>query len=376
MFAAWSHLTPIAATVLADEGDWETTPESEQAIARGLDWLARNQGNDGDWGSQNLGLVAHGTLAFLADGHTSGRGKYGDVVQRGLDRLLEQARPSGLLNVGPAKRDMYNHGLSTFVLGQAYGMSSDQRLGPVLDRALRLIVDTQCDDGGWQFEAQRRPKGQDLNIAAMQIVALRGAADCGLEVSPDVPAAAVRFVRQHYRPETKLRDPLDEQAMQKLPGAFTNTGGDDSNPATAAAGVLSLYELGQYDDWRIAKNMDVIARAVNEIKRAKPDGKLPLDGYGNYYLAQAIYQTGGRHWRELYPPLRDALVASQRHSDDRSKDGSWIDNKRFNGREGELFATSIACFVLAIPNRYLPTLHDRPATRAEKVSPRPELRAP
>jgi hypothetical protein len=376
MLAAWLHLAPLATTLLAIEGDWETTSESEQALERGLDWLARNQGNDGDWGSQDLGLIAHGTLAFLADGHMPGRGKYGVVVQRGLDRLIEQARPSGLINVGPAKRDMHNHGLSTFVLGQAFGMSPDQRLGPVLDRALRLIVDTQCDDGGWQFEAQRRAKGNDLSITAIQIVALRGAADCGLEVPPEVAAAAGRFVREHYRPETRLRGLLDEQAMKKLPGEFANTGGDDSKPAIAAAGVLSLYELEQYDDWRIAKNMDVIARAVNDLKRVKPDGKPPLDVYASYFLAQAIYQTGGRHWRELYPPLRDALVESQRRSDDRSRDGSWIDNKRFNGREGELFATSVACYVLAIPNHYLPALHDRPAVTAAELSPPTELRAP
>ena len=28
---------------------------------------------------------------------------------------------------------MYNHGLSAFVLGQAYGMTNDTRVGPTLD---------------------------------------------------------------------------------------------------------------------------------------------------------------------------------------------------------------------------------------------------
>ena len=46
---------------------------------------------------------------------------------------------------------MYNHGLSTFVLGQAYGMTGDPRVGPALDRALKVIDRCQCRDGGWQI---------------------------------------------------------------------------------------------------------------------------------------------------------------------------------------------------------------------------------
>ncbi len=49
---------------------------------------------------------------------------------------------------------MYNHGLSCFVLGQAYGMTSDARVGPVLDRGLKLIVKTQCRDGGWDYSGR------------------------------------------------------------------------------------------------------------------------------------------------------------------------------------------------------------------------------
>ena len=48
------------------EGEWEITPESEKAVERGLQWLAQNQGPVGNWGSQDLGLVALGAMAFLS----------------------------------------------------------------------------------------------------------------------------------------------------------------------------------------------------------------------------------------------------------------------------------------------------------------------
>ncbi|HWA99712.1 MAG TPA: squalene--hopene cyclase [Pirellulales bacterium] len=345
--------------LLAFQGEWELTRESEEAQARGLEWLARHQGDDGNWGSENLGLVAVAALAFLADGHTPQHGRYGQVVARALDYIVEHAQPSGLLNIAAEKRDMYNHGLSAFVLGQAHGVSDDARLGPVLDRALKLIASTQCDDGGWEYAAKRRPKGHDLSLAVMQALALRSAVDSGLEVPPEVIELAIKSVRRHYRPDGVKKTPIDEAEMQKLPGQFTYTGGNDGTLAMAACGVVCLQEFGQYDDWRIAKNMEVIARAVKEMKPpTKPDGKIPFDAYTTYYVGQAIYQVGGKPWRELYPVLRDAIVATQRHSDDPNRDGSWIETKRVGGREGELYATSVACFVLAIPNRYLPILQE------------------
>ena len=40
-------LTPLSAR---GEGDWEITPQSEEAVRRGLDWLATQQNEDGGWG--------------------------------------------------------------------------------------------------------------------------------------------------------------------------------------------------------------------------------------------------------------------------------------------------------------------------------------
>src|SRR5258708_6652676 len=99
----------------AQGGDWEITAESERALRRGLAWLAdnRNQGPEGNWESNDLGLVSMGALAFLAAGHTPGVGQYGKNVDRALNYVLKNAKPSGLLNIADAQRDMYNHGLST-----------------------------------------------------------------------------------------------------------------------------------------------------------------------------------------------------------------------------------------------------------------------
>jgi len=344
------------------EGDWEITPESEQALARGLQWLARNQGPEGNWGSNDLGLVSTGALAFLSAGHLPGRGQYGETVRRALDYVLDNAQPSGLLNIADTRRGMYNHGLSTFVLGQAYGMGGDRRIGPVLDNALKLIAQTQCADGGWGYEARRQDRGHDLSLAVMQALALRSAVDSGLEVPPEVVELAIKSVRGHYVPNGCPPD-ADEEQQKKHRGQFRyRMDSPQGTTAMAAAGVVCLQEFGQYDDWRIEKNMAAISVGIlnTHPREAKKTQRAPLnDAYTLYYVGQALYQVGDPYWSKYYPRLRDGLVAGQiRDPEHPARDGMWQAGGRVGGRPGELYMTAVGCFVLAIPNRYLPILQE------------------
>jgi len=127
--------------------------------------------------------------------------------------------------------------------------------------------------------------------------------------------------------------------------------GKKATLAMAACGVVCLQEFGAYDDWRIPKNMDVILTAIQRLKPHREDGRVPFDAYTLYYVGQAIYQVGGKYWQDGYPRLRDMLVASQ-------KDGCWKDGNRVQGKPGDLYGTAVACFILSIPNRYLPILQE------------------
>lgn len=326
---------------------WEVTPESEQALSRGLDYLARSQGPAGNWNAQDLGLVSMGALAYLSDGHAPGRGMYGTVVEKAIDAVVSKAKPSGLLNINGQGRDMYNHGLSTFVLGQAYGMTNDERVGPVLDRALALIIKCQGPDGGWDYAAHP-VGGHDLSLAVMQAKALRSAVDSGFDVPPAVIDLAIKHVRRYYAPAEGDRN-MPEDAQKKMPGQFTYDGNYGRKTlAMAAAGVVCLQEFAQYDDWRIPKNIEVIEAAIQEMA-GKPGADPGMDAYTMYYVAQALYQVGGEPWRRSYPLLRDRIVRTQVMAQGNAQFGSW---------QGDLYMTSVCCFVLSIPNRYLPILQE------------------
>ncbi len=349
------------------EGDWEITPSSEQSLELGLRWLAENQGAEGNWESNDLGLVAVGALAYMSAGYAPGRGKYGANLQRALDYIVNNAKGSGLLNIAHGRRDMYNHGLATVVLGQANGMTTtrDQQLNKVLDRALKLIADTQCDDGGWRYESERHPTGNDLSLAVMQAKALRSAMDSGLEVPPEIVRRAIAGVREHYQPQGIKKTDAESEQM-RVPGFFTyQRSGGGGTIAMSAAGVVCLQEFGEYGDWRIGKNMEVIGAAIQGLPKAGArNGSMPFDAYTLYYVGQALYQVGEQDWEKHYPILRDYLVASQfQDAANPRLHGGWDDHgargeRRVGGVPGYLYATSVACFVLAMPNRYLPILQE------------------
>src|SRR4030095_136823 len=224
----------------------------------------------------------------------------------------------------------------------------DRKLNRVLDSALKLIASTQCEDGGWDYKAQRQQNGHDLSLAVMQAKALRSAVDSGLEVPPEVIDLAIRSVRDHYA--TKGGRGLSEAEQQKLPGQFTySKGGGGGTIAMAAAGVVCLQEFGQYDDWRLTKNMEVVRAAIHEIPRSRSrDGSMPFDAYTLYYVGQALYQVGGEYWKSNYPRLRDYLVDSQvSDAGNPQTDGALRDHGsrgggRVGGEDGELYASSDA----------------------------------
>lgn len=334
--------------VVFAEGEWEMTPQGEQAVERGLKWLSKNQGEAGNWESNDLGLVALGALAYMSAGHMPDRGKYGDNVRRALDYIVSNAKTSGLLNISGERRDMYNHGLSVFVLTQAYGVTNDRRMGQIVDRGVKLICDVQAEDGGWDYVARRQQRGSDLSLAVMQAKALRAAMDMGLEIPPDNVEMAIRSVRSRYRPSGGPDGKnYGDHPLAGRPGAFTYNG-NKATTAMAAAGAVCLQEFGQYKDFRIHRSMDRVLEDV-KTKMKQSANHTPFDAYTLYYVAQGIYQVGGKRWREGYPLLRDATIKTQ------SSDGYW-EGGRVGGRPGQLFGTSVAVFTLSIPNRYLPIL--------------------
>lgn len=316
----------------AVRGD-EITPQQQEAVEKGLAFLASRQGADGGYDSEGLGqnaaITALAGLAFMEGGNLPGRGKYGQNVSKCVDAILNYSQESGLIAADQSHGPMYGHGFATLFLGEVYGMTGNDDVKEKLQKAVRLIEKTQNREGGWRY--QPAPLDADISVTICQVMALRAARDAGIKVDKNVIDASIRYVRMCQNPDGGF------SYMARQGGA----GG--SGFARSAAGVASLYYAGVFEGDDISRGLKYISRFAPA--RNGPDSP-EAEGhyyYGNYYAVQAMFLAGGKWWADWYPAIRDQLIERQNHGT-----GAW------SGDFSEEYATSMALIILQMPNRYLP----------------------
>lgn len=305
------------------------TPAAQQAIERGLASLAARQQEDGSFngGSYggNVAISALAGMAFLSSGSTPGRGPYGDQVNRCAGYLLAHAQQSGLI-VAPGEAGqgpMYGHGFATLYLAECYGMSPQEELREKLVKAVRLIENTQNDQGGWRYQPRRADA--DISVTICEVMALRAARNAGLRVSRQAIDDSIKYIKACQNPDGGFRYMLD--------------GGDSAFPRSAAA-VVGLYSAGIYEGPEITQGLQYLMQSLPETGAVRRE---TYYYYGHYYAVQAMWQAGGDYWNRWYPAIRDELIARQQ-----KEDGTWTDPISID------CATAMACIVLQMPNNYLP----------------------
>ncbi len=307
----------------------EITPELRKSVVAGLAYLASVQNDDGSFGGSrygaHVGITSLAVIAFLADGHVPGRGKYGDVVAKGLDFVLAHCTQSGLIAANTSHGPMYGHGFATLLLGEVYGMTGDERIREPLLKAVKLIVNTQNHEGGWRY--QPVPYDADSSVTICQIMALRSARNAGLSVPKETIDKAIEYI---------------EKCQEKSDGGFRYTlSSSGSAFPRSAAGVAALYYAGVYEGPEIEKGLAYLK------KTGMPggDGRAGAGGhyfYGQYYAVQAMYLAGGDHWATWFPAIREELISRQQG------DGHWA------APHGEAYGTAMSLIVLQMPHRLLP----------------------
>ena len=228
----------------------ELSPETRAAIERGLAWLAEHQGADGSYGvmshyGPHVGITGLAGLAFIADGNTPGRGRYGRQVERCVGFIVAHSSESGLLAAETSHGPMYGHGFATLFLAEVYGMEQDARVREVLRKAVRLIVSTQNEEGGWRYQPVRADA--DISVTVCQVMALRAARNTGVYVDKVVIDRAVEYVRR----------------SQNLDGGFRYmlTSGRSAF-SRSAAGVATLQYAGIYQGEDLQRGLQYLEHYV------------------------------------------------------------------------------------------------------------------
>lgn len=301
----------------------ELTPQAEASIDRALRYLESTQNADGSWGAQYKNAeTALALMAFMVKGHFPGRGTYGGKLDRAISYLLAQGREHGGY-LGSVHQGMYEHGLATLALSEAWGESDNDEIRDVLKKAVDVIFRSQAANGGWRYAPQ--PNDADISVTVMMIVALSSAKEAGILVPDKYIDKAVKYVSECQHP----LGGFTYQAKQGPPG-FARTG----------AGVLSYFMAGQRNEIGTQRGLEYLLK-YDESKFQNVQWYF----YGHYYAAQSMYQAGDRYYQQWYPKIREALLSKQR------ADGAWGSP---DGGATPNYSTSLAVLILGIPYRFLP----------------------
>ena len=315
------------------------TPETQAAIDRGLEFLARTQSREGAWrhqsgmgGSHPVAMTGLAGFALLASGSTATQGKYAPNITRATNFILASARPDGLISrIEEESRSMYGHGFSMMFLGQLYGMVDDpqkqERIHDVLRRAIGLTGRSQSKMGGWLYTPNSG--GDEGSVTITQLQGLRSARNAGVAVPKEVIEQALGY--------------LDKSANSDGGIRYNATGQGHSRPPITAAAVACWYNAGQYDHPLATKALEFIKQQIG--RDGDSAGGFGHKYYAHFYMAQVMWLTSEEEWDWYFPTMRDWLLNQQQ------PDGSW------NGDGvGAVYGTAIALTILQMPYGYLPLL--------------------
>jgi hypothetical protein len=296
----------------------EVSPvQVDKLYVRGLSYLVKNQAEDGRWNEQPYGsepaVVGLAVVAMLAHGDDPNTGPYSQAIHRGLRFLLTQMNQS----TGYIGRSMYNHGFATLALAEAYGEVNEPRLGPALEKAVKLIINSQARNpfGAWRYSPEA--VDADTTVSGAQIVALFAARNAGIGVPEEAIQKALRYMLRCQTPE----------------GGIGYTSASSPNGARTAIGVLTLALAKE-------KKSNAFKNAFAYLQKAPPD--ISYQQYYLYYAAQAFFHASPEAWNEWNKKNIRTLASSQ------SQEGSW------DGQFGPTFSTAASLLSLALNYRYLP----------------------
>ena len=367
---------------------------TEDAVERGLRWLAAHQEPSGSWdrigfqrrcppdarcagvavsrtsSSLTAGLTGLCALAFLGAGYTDREGPYRDVVARALAALRQMRRPDG----GFSDEDMagYNDSLATFALAEHYAMTRDPRDLPALDKAVTRLTLSQQPLGGWDYLPYSDAGRNDTSITAWAVQALQACAAAGLEVPPRVLVrAALHFDRA-----------TEEDGRVWYSDAGTGFRLDDLDPqfrygpAMTAAGLAACQLLGWRGDHPLVRRQQA-ALLAQPPSTSLLQGRDPTQLHSYYYWyygTVALFQLGGGSWERWNAQLRDMILPLQALDDGpdnprRHEHGSWAPFGRGWGKWGRMggrvYSTAICVLTLEIYYRHSPAyLLQEPVIRA------------
>lgn len=321
---------PATRTALAGKRD----PKWEQAIEKGLKWVARTQSNVGHWTAANYptAMTALGGTGLICSGSTTTQGPYAKNIRRAVDYLMTKVRNNGL--IGDPQLDQqytYGHGFSMLFLSQVLGEEEDEdrrkELVEVLNKAVKFSAQAQTPSGGWGYVSAKDGANFDEGSTTItQVQGLRGCRNAGIPVPAEVIEKAKEYIYQCKNSDGGI--------------SYSSRNRGSSRPAITAAALATLYNAGDYESKHVPDMMKYCKQTLNNINDAS--GSFGHWHYTYLYYSQVMYRQGPKEWE----PFRDKLY--NKIAGEQKDDGGW------EGNIGPIYVTSCNLIMLQLDKAYLP----------------------
>ncbi|MEK7484711.1 MAG: prenyltransferase/squalene oxidase repeat-containing protein [Planctomycetota bacterium] len=338
---------------------------TESAVEKGLDWLARHQSSNGSWNpssytqhclgkkcdlqtshaNHSTGLSGLALLCFLGAGETPSEGKYQKNVSKVIQFLLKQQKTDG--SFGPGTPDTYNQAIATLALIEAYSMIGNENCKNAGQKAVLYLSKIQQSGGGWDYY-DLPSKRNDTSITGWVVMAFHSAQYAGL----DVPASSLKKAKNFIH------------CMYNQNGSFYyNNLEPQIGAGMTGVGSLCLLYLGEKPtSLLMQQNVRTLQKYPPDWLKLANTQQFPPEHqdiynytlYAWYYGTLFLFHLGGEPWTLWNEKLKIALLKNQQTKE--CKQGSWDPVEAFFASSfgGRLYATTLNLLTLEVYYRYLP----------------------
>ncbi|MBI3099576.1 MAG: hypothetical protein HYY93_15315 [Planctomycetes bacterium] len=333
------------------DGGWKPGRYPERCEETKCSGTSSGDGNrpkdDYDFGETGLAL-----MAFLGGGYAPSvdapAGSFEQAVQKGLKWLADHQGASGALcdEAGGAYKAVLSHALATCALAQAVRLQPSGPWKGPLEKAVAYLVDTQTPGKGWGYK--RQDTDPDISVTGWAIQALRMAEVAGCTVPSSAYSGAMEFLKSvteetlyevYYRPAPNTRP------------KYKNPGNHTVWPAVTAQGMLIRMFAEGFTSEHILKGQGHIV--LDKFPQAEKNAM--MDFYYWYVGTAAIraFQGPGSGrgedgWKEWSRAVMGVVPSKQRPSKDKCAEGSWNPDDRWGAAGGRIYSTAMNIMVLEI----------------------------
>lgn len=315
---------------------------------------------DGDKGwetTTDIGLTGLALLAFAGEGYDHRTGQYREVIRRGIQYLRRNQDQEGCFGARDDDHFVYNHSICTMAMAELYGLSLAPLMREPVQKAMSFILRSQNPGNGWRYGVQ--PGVNDVSVTGWMVLALKSCKMAGIDFdSKKVYGEATGYldlmtIEVDGYSRTGYRTPGSPSARLR--------GSQDFDQSPSMESIHIMCDLFTGTETPKSPQMRELANICAEKKFLPKWEAKRINYYYWYYASLALHQMGGSAWDRWESAMSKTLMNNQRGfgttevletKKTLDEHGSWDAVGAWCPAGGRVYSTAMNCLTLQVWYRY------------------------